>query len=171
MRGKRGLPSCRRRLGSRSALYDTDRAAPILEEVEDVSLAELDPHWTPSGGACLHTLAVSVDAATRNRQRHAALGPAAHLFERRPDDPHEVAAVLPTEVGLERAAILRKVCHRLETIKKGPVTKHITAERAEIPEILIWLCVLSVLCGARLFAGGIARYRALHGESPLPDEP
>ena len=79
-------------------MHDADRAAPILEEVEDVSLAELDPDWTPSGGACLQTLAVSVDAAIRNRQRHAALGPAAHLFERRPDDPHEVAAVLPTEV-------------------------------------------------------------------------
>ena len=116
MRGKRGLPSCRRRLGSSSALHDTDRAAPILEEIEDVALAELDADWTPFGWTCLHTLTVSIDAATRDRQRDAALSPAAHLFERRPDDPHEVSAVLPTEVGLELAAVFREVGHPLETI-------------------------------------------------------
>ena len=65
MRGKRRLPSGRRRLGSTRALHDTDGAAPILEEVEDVALAELDPDRTPFDCASLQTLAY------RSMPRHA----------------------------------------------------------------------------------------------------
>ena len=59
--------------------------------------------------ACLQALAVSIDAAERNRQRHAALGPAAHLLERRADDAHQMAAVLPTEIDFELAAVFGEI--------------------------------------------------------------
>ena len=64
------------------------------------------------GALSLQPLAIPIDPAIRHGQRHAALRPPAHLLERRSHDAHEVAAVLPTEVGFELAAVFREVWHR-----------------------------------------------------------
>ena len=110
--GQRGLARGHGRLGLALRLDDTDRTAPVVEQVEDVALAELDADRTPRATSRLQTLAIPIDPAIGHGQRHTAVGPPAHLLERRPHDAHEMAAVLATEIGFEIAAVFREVWHR-----------------------------------------------------------
>ena len=136
--------------------HDADRAAPVVEEVEDVALAELDAHRpaarAPSRPLASQALAIPIDPAIRHGQRHAAVRPPAHLLERRSRDAHEVAAVLPTEIGFELAAVFRKIWHRRATICKVPAphTELFTDGERTRPQRhdetqLFWLSVLGVL--------------------------
>src|SRR5690606_29913745 len=83
-----------------------DRTAPLVEDVEDVGLAVLDPDRPTAGALRVVALHAAVDAAVRHLERHTALGPAAHALECRSDDADEMAVVLAGQVGFERAAVL-----------------------------------------------------------------
>ena len=53
------------------------RAPPVVEQLEDVGFAELDAHRPPPRALGVVALAVAIDAAERDRQRHALRRPAA----------------------------------------------------------------------------------------------
>ena len=112
MRGEARLRLCRRRFVGALTQYDANRTPPVVENIEDVALAELDAHRTPAPAACLQALAVAIDAPVGDGQRNTLLRPAENLLECRSGDAHEMAAVLSTEIRLELPAIVGKIRHR-----------------------------------------------------------
>src|SRR5206468_12829949 len=105
--GKWGL--ARRRLGGsrrRSRRPDADRAAPAVEEIENVGLTELDPNGTAPRPLCVVPLAILIDPAERDLQRHAKGCPSAHLLERWSNDANQVPFVLAAEVRFNLAGVL-----------------------------------------------------------------
>src|SRR5688572_5005325 len=99
--------------GDQRRATDADRTPPVVERIQHIRLAELDPHRTASRSLRLVPLAAAIDAAERNLERDPAFSPRAHLFESRPDDPDQMALVLAAEVGLDLAAVRGRVVRRL----------------------------------------------------------
>src|SRR5688572_21045323 len=79
--------------GDRGRATDADGTPPVVERIQHIRLAELDPHWTASRSLRLVPLAAAIDAAERNLERDPAFSPRAHLFESRPDDPDQMPLV------------------------------------------------------------------------------
>ena len=85
MRNERRLPCGRRlrscirgvrgRLAWSSFAHDANRAAPIVEDRQDIGFAELDAHRTPAPGRRLLPLAVAIDPSARDLDRNALLAP------------------------------------------------------------------------------------------------
>src|SRR3954447_11414910 len=90
----------RRGICPRITAGDANRAAPSVEQIEDVRFAELNPDRSPPRPFRVIALAVLIDPLLCHGQRHALRGPAAHLLEHRPDDPYQVPLVLLTEIAL-----------------------------------------------------------------------
>ena len=84
---------------------DPDRAPPFVEGIQNVRLAEFDPHRTATWSFGVVAFEVSIDSVTRNLQRHSPAGPPEDLLERGTDDANQMAIVLTTEVGLDCAAV------------------------------------------------------------------
>src|SRR5262245_765645 len=73
---------------------DTDRSTPVIERIEDISLAELDPHWTPPWALPVVALEIAIDAGLSDTQGNPLPRPAHHLLERRTDDANQMTVVL-----------------------------------------------------------------------------
>ncbi len=97
---------------STSLARQPDGATPIVEELQDVGFAELDPHGTALRALCIVALAVPIDTAERHRQRHAHRRPPAHLIEHRTGDPNQMSFVFLAEIALELPAVFGRVDHR-----------------------------------------------------------
>ena len=91
---------------SSTAAGNAHGAAPLVEDVEDVRFAELDAHRPTARALGVVALEVPIDAAARDRERHAARRPAADLLERRADDANQVPVVLAAEMRLHLSAVL-----------------------------------------------------------------
>src|SRR5438445_192501 len=72
-----------------------DGPPPVVEGIEDVRLAELDAHRASPRAFRVITLAVPIDAAEGDGQRHALRRPPRHPLEHRSGDPDQVALILP----------------------------------------------------------------------------
>src|SRR5262249_5025078 len=88
-----------RGLGARSRL-EPDRASPLVEDVEDVGLAEIDFDRPPPRSFPVVPLEVAIDASEGDLQRHTLLRPRRDAIERRPGDANQMTVVLSTEIGL-----------------------------------------------------------------------
>src|SRR5262249_31133340 len=69
-------------------------AAPFVEDVENVGVAEVDLHGPPARALSIVALEAAIDALERDLERDAARGPSGHELERRSDDANQVAVVL-----------------------------------------------------------------------------
>ena len=103
------LGLCLRLFCARKA--NADGAAPGIEGIKDVVLAEIDLHRPASNPLGVVPHEVGVDALARDLERNALCGPAADTLEGRSDDSDQVAVVLAAEVGFDLAAVL--VCVHL----------------------------------------------------------
>jgi hypothetical protein len=83
-----------------------DCPSPLVKDVEDVRLAEIDLDRPSAGASPVVPLEAAVDAGERHLERQAAGGPFRDEFERRPDHPDQVPVVLSTEVGLDFPAVV-----------------------------------------------------------------
>src|SRR5262245_36160147 len=84
-------------------------AAPLVEDIEDVRLAEVNLHRPPPRTRPVVALEVTIDPLERDLDRDAARRPGRHHLEGRSDDADQVPVVLPTEVGLDLAAVIRNL--------------------------------------------------------------
>src|SRR5688572_2847018 len=91
---------------------DAQRAAPLVEHVHDIGLAELDPDRPSPRAFRVIPLEVAIDTTPRHVQRHAFRRPPAHLLERWSDDANEVTVVPATEIRLDLPAIVFYGNHR-----------------------------------------------------------
>ncbi len=98
------VPVSRRPGGSR--LRDPDRPAPLVEGVEHVGLAELDPHRPATRTLRVVALEVAIDPVAGDLERHSPRGPSEHLLEGGTDDPNQVAVVLAAQIRFDGAAVL-----------------------------------------------------------------
>src|SRR5262245_47110180 len=80
---------------------DAGRAAPLVEYVEHVRLAEIDLHRPSPRPAAIVAFEIAIDAGAGDLQRHAALGPSGHQVEGWSDDANQVAVVLPAEIPFD----------------------------------------------------------------------
>src|SRR5262245_13168090 len=101
-----------RRLCGRVTRRDAQGAAPVVEDVEDVGLAELDADRPASRPFCVVAIEVPIDTALGNSQRNTSDGPAADLLERRSDDANEMAVIFAAQVRLDLPAIVFYASHR-----------------------------------------------------------
>ena len=99
--------SCRRESRVESRLSgQTQCAAPFVEDVEHIGLAEVDADRPPARAFAIVALKVAIDAAERDLERNALRRPSGHEIERRPHDANQMAVIFSTEVGLDLAAVL-----------------------------------------------------------------
>ena len=95
------------------------RPPPLVEHVEHVGFAEVDPHRPAARTLAVVALEIPIDARERDLERHALRRPARDEVERRPDDADQVPVVLLAEVGFDLAAVICNlqsaisICNRL----------------------------------------------------------
>ena len=90
-------------LRNRQRTYCT---SPVVEEIENVRLAELDPNRTTARPFGVVAFAVLIDPPKRDLQRHAPRRPSADLLERRSDNANQVPLVLLAKVSFDFAAVV-----------------------------------------------------------------
>src|SRR5262245_38365040 len=95
----------RRTLGRFDRNRNTNRAAPPIERIEDIGLAELDANRSASRTLAIVALEVPIDSGIGNLQRHPLLCPTRHLLEGRTDDADQVPVILATEIGFDVATV------------------------------------------------------------------
>ena len=83
-----------------------DGASPFVEGIQHVGFAEIDPNRPSAWPLRIVAIEVAVDAVPDDLGRNATLRPTTHQLESRPDDPNQVAVILPAEVGFDVTAIL-----------------------------------------------------------------
>ncbi len=109
VRGEGRLPGLRC-FGVSRRQHDANCASPLVVDLEDVMLAELDPNRPRARQALrLTPLDDPIDAALRDGQRNSLLRPATHLLEGRPDDPDQMTAILLTEVRFELTTVVTNI--------------------------------------------------------------
>src|SRR5436190_339671 len=86
-------------------------AAPVVEELEDVGFAEFHAHRPAPRSLGVVALAVPIDAAADDRERHALRRPPGHLLEHGPRNADQVAFILAAQVRFDLAAVLGDVGH------------------------------------------------------------
>ena len=85
-----------------------DGAAPALEEVAYVRLAEFDPERTPGFPGAV-PFGAQVDPAEDDAERHPLLRPLPHQRETRPDNAHQVPGVHAGQMVFDLAAVIADV--------------------------------------------------------------
>src|SRR5262245_52593479 len=92
-----------------SASSETNRAAPFVEYIEHVGLAEIDPHWAAARPLRIVAFEVAIDPGEHDFQRDTGFGPPAHAVEGGTDDANEMSVVLAGEIRLDVAAVFVRV--------------------------------------------------------------
>src|ERR687892_662089 len=111
MRGERRLSWRRVTMVGSGACGHPNRATPLVERVEHIGLAELDPDRSAAWALVLQPLAASIDAAERNFQWHTAGGPTTDEVKCRPDDADQVPPVPFAQIRFDLPRVLGRVTH------------------------------------------------------------
>jgi hypothetical protein len=94
---------CRRR--------NANRPPPVVERIEDIRFAELDPHWPPARAARFEPRATSIDTLERHLEGHAGGSPAGYQLERGTHDSNQVTVIPLAQVSLHLPGVLRGIVH------------------------------------------------------------
>src|SRR5262245_66295776 len=79
--------------GGRYLLRQADGSTPLVEHVQNVSLAKVNAHGPALGPFAVVPLEVAIDAAARDLDRYAVGRPSRDHVEGGSDDPDQVAVV------------------------------------------------------------------------------